>query len=56
MHHEVVAPEAGRVDEVLVEIGMAVMPGDVLARLVVGRGARAPSSTRSGAEPRSRPT
>jgi acetyl-CoA carboxylase carboxyltransferase component len=34
MHHEIVAPEAGHVDEVLVEVGMAVMPDDVLARVV----------------------
>jgi acetyl-CoA carboxylase carboxyltransferase component len=33
MHHEVVAPEAGRVDELLVAVGTTVMPGDVLAHL-----------------------
>jgi acetyl-CoA carboxylase carboxyltransferase component len=33
MHHEVAAPEGGRIDELLVDVGMAVMPGDVLARL-----------------------
>jgi acetyl-CoA carboxylase carboxyltransferase component len=33
MHNEVLAPEAGRVEELLVDVGMAVMPGDVLARL-----------------------
>jgi acetyl-CoA carboxylase carboxyltransferase component len=33
MHHEVVAPAPGRVEELLVDVGMAVMPGDVLARL-----------------------
>ncbi len=34
MHHEVAAPEAGRLDELLVDVGIAVMPGDVLAHLV----------------------
>jgi acetyl-CoA carboxylase carboxyltransferase component len=34
MHHEVVAPEAGRLDELLVDVGIAVMPGDILAHLV----------------------
>jgi acetyl-CoA carboxylase carboxyltransferase component len=33
MHHEVAAPEAGRLDELLVDVGIAVMPGDVLAHL-----------------------
>jgi acetyl-CoA carboxylase carboxyltransferase component len=33
MHHEVAAPEAGRIDELLVDVGVAVMPGDVLAHL-----------------------
>jgi pyruvate/2-oxoglutarate dehydrogenase complex dihydrolipoamide acyltransferase (E2) component len=33
MHHEVAAPEAGRIDEFLVGVGIAVMPGDVLAHL-----------------------
>jgi acetyl-CoA carboxylase carboxyltransferase component len=34
MHHDVVAPEAGRLADVAVEVGIAVMPGDVLARIV----------------------
>ena len=33
MHHDVVAPDAGVVEELLVELGRAVMPGDALARL-----------------------
>lgn len=33
MHHDVHAPEAGVVEELLVEVGRAVMPGDRLARL-----------------------
>jgi acetyl-CoA carboxylase carboxyltransferase component len=34
MHHEVAAPDGGRLDELLVDVGVAVMPGDVLAHLV----------------------
>ncbi len=33
MHHDVPAPAPGVVDELLVEVGRAVMPGDPLARL-----------------------
>jgi acetyl-CoA carboxylase carboxyltransferase component len=33
MHHDVRAPAAGVVDELFVEVGRAVMPGDRLARL-----------------------
>ncbi len=33
MHHDVPAPAPGVVDELLVEVGRAVMPGDALARL-----------------------
>ncbi len=33
MHHDVVAPDAGVVEELLVDVGRAVMPGDALARL-----------------------
>jgi acetyl-CoA carboxylase carboxyltransferase component len=49
MHHEVAAPAAGRVDELLVDVGKAVMPGDVLARLEPVLGASAPAG---GSEPR----
>jgi acetyl-CoA carboxylase carboxyltransferase component len=33
MHHDVVAADAGRVGEILVAVGAAVMPGDALVRL-----------------------
>ena len=33
MHHDVVAPSDGRLDEFLVEVGASVMPGDRLAML-----------------------
>ncbi|MET0577957.1 MAG: carboxyl transferase domain-containing protein, partial [Ilumatobacteraceae bacterium] len=33
MHHDVSAPEAGRIGDLLIEVGAAVMPGDVLVRL-----------------------
>ena len=33
MHHDVVAPDAGVVEELLVDLGRPVMPGDALARL-----------------------
>ena len=33
MHHDVVADEGGRVGEILVDVGTAVMPGDALVRL-----------------------
>ena len=33
MHHDVVAPDAGVVEELFVALGRAVMPGDALARL-----------------------
>jgi acetyl-CoA carboxylase carboxyltransferase component len=34
MHHDVVAPAAGRIEDVAVDVGMAVTAGDVLARIV----------------------
>ena len=54
MHHEVVAHEAGRVDEVLVEVGTAVMPGDVLARVVAADRVRARTGAEEGATTRNR--
>ena len=37
MHHDVVAADAGRVAELLVDVGTAVMPGDLLVRARAGR-------------------
>ena len=54
MHHDVVAPERGRVAELLVNVGAAVMPGDVLATPSSRRRRRAEPATADG-QPSARP-
>ena len=58
MHHDIVAPEAGRIDELTTTIGAAVMPGDLLARIEPVASVDGPADTPgtlAPAEPSERP-